>query len=166
MKQSLENWAGRYRSVSFWLAVGFGSGLLKPAPGTWGSLAAILAGYGFYQAGLTTAGLMVLIGVSTLLGTFAINRIERETGIHDAPEIVIDEFAGQWVAMLPFFYGGASIQALGLAFILFRVFDIWKPWPIGWLDKRVDGGFGVIVDDLVAGLFALIGIEIFLFVTG
>lgn len=160
MKQRLDGWQGRWRSPAFWLAVFFGAGLLRPAPGTWGSLAALGAGYWIIAAG---AGLAVFAGailIVTLLGTIAINAIEKTTGIHDAPEIVIDEVAGMWIAMLPVYLLPANPWLFVAAFVLFRIFDIIKPWPIGWLDKKVSGGFGVMVDDIVAGVFAFIGIGI------
>lgn len=154
-KQSLSDWQERHKSIAYWWSVGFGSGLMRPAPGTWGSLAGLAIGYALIQ----TSGLLGLIGaiiVVTGLSVHAINTIEGMTGIHDAPEIVIDEFAGQWVAMLPLTLFPFGWQELALSFVFFRVFDIVKPWPIGPLDKRVSGGFGVMVDDLVAGLFAAI----------
>ncbi len=160
MKQSLDSWQGRWRSPAFWLAVFFGSGLMRPAPGTWGSLAALLAGYGMIAAGATLPLFVFAIVLVTLLGTLAINRIEVSSGIHDAPEIVIDEVAGMWIAMVPCYFLPASPYLFVTAFILFRIFDILKPWPIGWLDQKVGGGFGVMIDDIVAGIFAVIGIGI------
>lgn len=160
MKQSLSSWNGRFRSPAYWIAVGFGSGLIRPAPGTWGSLAALASAHLFYEAGISVLVLFGIIIAVTAIGTYTIDYIERETGIHDAPEIVIDEFAGQWVALLPLFYGIASIERIIAAFILFRIFDIWKPYPIGWLDEKISGGFGVMVDDLVAGVYALICLEV------
>lgn len=159
MKQSINSWQGRYGSPYFWLVTFFGAGLLKPAPGTWGSLAGLLVGIVFIQiAGLATF-LAAIIGI-TIIGTLSIDRVERESGIHDAPEIVIDEVAGMWIALLPFYYSPATWWGFGLAFALFRFFDIIKPWPIGWLDKKVSGGFGVMIDDIIAGVFAFIGIHV------
>ncbi|WP_262695144.1 phosphatidylglycerophosphatase A family protein [Kordiimonas aquimaris] len=160
MKQSLSSWNTRFSSPAYWIAVGFGSGLLRPAPGTWGSLAALAIAHLFYEIGIGATELFVIIIAATVIGTYAIDHIERETGVHDAPEIVIDEFAGQWLALLPLFYSVASIEKIIAAFVLFRIFDIWKPYPIGWLDRKVSGGFGVMVDDLVAGVYALICLEV------
>jgi len=161
MKQSLDIWPSRWRSPAFWLSVGLGSGLMKPAPGTWGSLLALILGYVMITHGVSLEIFAAaIIGIS-LLGTITINRIEKLSGVHDAPEIVIDEVAGMWIAMLPLWHLGADYTLVILAFILFRIFDILKPWPIGWLDKQVTGGFGVMVDDIVAGIFAVVGIEIF-----
>lgn len=160
MKQSLNIWERRWHSPAYWIAIFFGAGLIKPAPGTWGSLAGLGIGYLVISAGISLAGFVAMLVFVTLLGTLSINMIERETGVHDAPEIVIDEVAGMWVTLLPAYYLQAGPALFIAAFILFRLFDIVKPWPIGWLDKKVTGGFGVIVDDIVAGIFAIIGIEI------
>lgn len=163
MKQSLSSWDDRWRSVPFWLAVGLGSGLMRPAPGTWGSLFGLLLGYGLIKAGMNVWLFMSFIITVTLIGNYVIEQIEKASGVHDAPEIVIDEVAGIWIAMLPIFHI-ANIEALLIAaFVLFRIFDIWKPYPIGWLDRKVSGGFGVMVDDLVAGVYALVCIEGFFF---
>jgi len=161
MKQSLETWPNRWRSPAFWLAVGLGSGLMKPAPGTWGSLFALVLGYLMITQGVSIEVFTAAIVGVSLLGTLVINRIEKLSGVHDAPEIVIDEVAGMWIAMLPLWHLGTDYILIVLAFVLFRFFDIIKPWPIGWLDKQVSGGFGVMVDDIVAGIFAVAGIEIF-----
>lgn len=161
MKQSLTVWSGRWRSLSFWFSVGLGSGLIRPAPGTWGSIFALVLGYFALEYAVSLQTFLIAIALVLLFGTLAINQIEKLSGIHDAPEIVIDEVAGMWVAMLPFFHLEMNWMTLAIAFGLFRFFDIVKPWPIGWLDKRISGGFGVIIDDIVAGLFAVVGIEIF-----
>lgn len=163
MKQSLSTWNDRFRSPAYWIAVGFGSGLIRPAPGTWGSLAALAIAHLFYEAGIGVMTLIAIIIAVTVLGTYTIDHIERTTGVHDSPEIVIDEFAGQWLALLPLFYGVASIEKIIAAFILFRIFDILKPYPIGWLDKKVSGGFGVMVDDLVAGVYAVVCLELIIY---
>lgn len=161
MKQNLNTWQGRHSSPYFWVVTFFGSGLIKPAPGTWGSLAGLIVGIGLLEVIGVTEFALAIVGV-TILGTFTINKVEKASGIHDAPEIVIDEVAGIWIAMLPFYYLPATWWGFAAAFVLFRFFDIIKPWPIGWLDKRVSGGFGVMVDDIVAGIFAFIGIHILL----
>ncbi|UTW54018.1 phosphatidylglycerophosphatase A [Kordiimonas sp. SCSIO 12610] len=160
-KQSLQTWNGRYKSIAFWFTTGFGSGLLRPAPGTWGSLAGVAIALALLYLHVSSMAFAALIIISFALSIFAINTIEKKTGIHDAPEIVIDEFVGQWIVMIPLFFEphfdwqNIWPYALG-AFILFRIFDIIKPWPINWLDKRVSGGFGVMIDDVIAGGGALI----------
>ena len=156
MKQHLDNWQNRYRSPAYWIAVYFGSGLIRPAPGTWGSLAALISGYFLFQAGIMIFALSIVL--VTIVGTITIDTIEKQTGIHDAPEIVIDEVAGMWISLLPFFFIEYSLVGFAFAFLFFRLFDIIKPWPIGWLDRHVSGGFGVMVDDIVAGLFAILSI--------
>jgi phosphatidylglycerophosphatase A len=159
-KVSLQTWDGRYKSLSFWFTTGFGSGLLRPAPGTWGSLAGLFIGLAMLHFEMTVAAFVAVIIAIFILSIFAINMIEKTAGIHDAPEIVIDEFVGQWIVLIPLFlmpdFDWQNIWPYVIcAFILFRIFDIIKPWPIRWLDKHVSGGFGVMIDDVIAGLFAL-----------
>ncbi len=153
-KQSISNWQGRYKSPLFWWVTFFGSGLIKPAPGTWGSYAALMVGYILIIQGITLVGLLTATLLITIVSIIAINKIEAETGIHDAPEIVIDEVAGQWLAMVPLLYFTPDIGRLLVAFLLFRIFDILKPWPIRWLDEKVGGGFGVMIDDILAGIIS------------
>ncbi len=131
------------------LAFGFGSGLAPKAPGTAGTVVAIPLFLLMTQAGL--AGYSALLLISIALGVYLCDRASREYGVHDHPGIVWDEFAGFWLTMwaVP-----VSWQTILAGFVLFRVFDILKPWPIGWLDKRVHGGLGIMIDDLVAGVFA------------
>jgi phosphatidylglycerophosphatase A len=163
-KATLNNWPDRYKSPAYWFVTGFASGLLRPAPGTWGSLAGLGIGLLllWLEASIILFGTIILL--SFLLSIFAINSIEKQTGVHDAPEIVIDEFVGQWIVIIPLFFAPdfqwqSILPYSAGAFILFRIFDIIKPWPIGWLDKRVHGGFGVMIDDVIAGIFALLVLE-------
>lgn len=128
----------------------FGVGFLRPGPGTWGSLAALLPG----AALLALAGpLAVAVGavLTTALGWWAVTRELACTADRDPGWIVIDEAAGMWVALaaLPGF-GWAGVLA---AFALFRLFDIAKPGPVGWADRR-SGATGVMLDDLIAGALA------------
>ncbi|PCI64492.1 MAG: phosphatidylglycerophosphatase A [Kordiimonadales bacterium] len=153
-KETLSNWDGRFKSIAYWWAVGFGSGLMRPAPGTWGSLLGLVFGYGILQLPFAFALLLGGAAFVTALSIWSINAIEAATGVHDAPEIVIDEIAGQWIAMAPLALLPYDWRALALSFVLFRIFDIIKPWPIGPLDKKVSGGFGVMIDDIVAGIIA------------
>lgn len=162
-KQSLKNWPDRLKSPSYWWATFGGVGMIPVAPGTWGSLFGAFAGYGLLLLGFDWVMLTLGAGIITVISIAAINKIETATGIHDSGEIVIDEVAGQWLAMLPLAglmtpipCGDAYLTAENIAysFALFRLFDILKPWPINWLDRHVSGGFGVMVDDLLAGLMA------------
>ena len=126
------------------------------APGTWASLAALpcawlLRGWG------GNIGLGVAAAIAIAAGWWAASRVARESGVADPGYVVIDEVAGQWVALLaaprswPFYLAG---------FLLFRLFDIWKPFPISWLDRNVHGGFGIMIDDVMAGIYALIAMAI------
>ena len=137
-----------------------GVGYLRPAPGTWGSLAALPLAWALHILGgwpLLVAGILLAFGA----GWWATARETRGAADHDPSEIVIDEVAGQWIALLPVSYGAAfaSVDVLALypgwlvAFIGFRGFDILKPGPVGWADRRGDA-FGVMLDDVIAGVFA------------
>ncbi|MGP1665952.1 MAG: phosphatidylglycerophosphatase A family protein [Rhodanobacter sp.] len=128
-----------------WLACGFGSGLTPVAQGTFGSLAALLPWLLLYV-------LVLLVGFG--VGVWACNVASDAIGVADHRSLVWDEFIGQWIALLPLLLWPAPWWAIGLGFVLFRVFDVWKPWPISWLDRRVKGGMGVMIDDVVAGIFA------------
>ncbi len=139
---------------SVWLATWFGCGFLKPAPGTWGSAAAIPFGLIIFDIG-GLAGLMIAIALVSLAGIWAAEQFNRSTSSHDSGLIVIDEVAGQWVALLPALHlSGFDPFWIGLSFLLFRIFDIFKPWPVSVLDKKVSGGLGVMADDLAAGIYA------------
>ncbi|MCE8554766.1 phosphatidylglycerophosphatase A [Ruegeria pomeroyi] len=140
-----------------------GVGYLRPAPGTWGSLAALPLAWILHQLGgfpllaLATAG-------AYLAGLWATRVMTAGKADHDPSEIVIDEVAGQflalWALSLPAWLHGLDISALWpgwiAAFVLFRLFDITKPGPVGWADRRGDPT-GVMLDDIIAGLFAAIG---------
>jgi phosphatidylglycerophosphatase A len=132
------------------LATGFGSGFVRPAPGTWGTLAALaiwwllLAGAGW---ALQVAALLLV----SALGLWLIRRVEERYGVHDDPAIVVDEFAGLWLALL---IAPAGVFWVLGTFLAFRLFDIAKPWPVGWADRRVPGALGVMLDDLFAGALA------------
>lgn len=141
------------------LAFGFGSGLAKKAPGTFGTLAAIPVYYLFIQADLWLYGLLTLI--AAVVGVWLCDVAANKLGEHDFGGIVWDEVVGFLITMsvVPF-----SWQATVAGFVLFRLFDIVKPWPIRWLDRHVHGGLGIMVDDVLAGVFAagvlLLGIDI------
>jgi len=130
------------------LALGFGSGLLPKAPGTAGTLAAIPV-YLLLQA-LALPVYLVVAGVLFVAGIGLCARTARRLGVHDHPGIVWDEIVGYLVTMTQAPPGWLWVL---LGFALFRLFDVLKPWPIRWLDRRVHGGFGIMLDDLVAGIF-------------
>lgn len=133
------------------LGLGFGSGLSPKAPGTMGTLAAIP----IVVLVAMTGDMMfaVLTAVACVLGIYICGATAKAMGEHDHPAIVWDEIAGYMVAMIAV---PVSWQALLIAFLLFRVFDILKPWPISWLDKHVHGGLGIMIDDVIAGLATLL----------
>jgi phosphatidylglycerophosphatase A len=147
------------------IATFFGAGHLRPASGTWASAITVALAVLVYQAGLALA-VPVAFVAATLLGFWAVPRYLRETGDEDPPEVVIDEVAGQLLALsftvIPLWRNGVEDLALGawpgwvVPFLLFRLFDIWKPWLVGRAD-RMGGTAGVMLDDLWAGLFAGLG---------
>lgn len=136
----------------------FGSGLSPKAPGTAGSLAAFIVGILIIYT-LGTSTLFMLTFVITIIAIFEINKYEIATNSHDNSEIVIDEVSGMWIAMLltnSVLIGTNSfiIVIIGyiLSFVFFRLFDIYKPSTIGWIDREVKGGLGVMGDDVLAGI--------------
>jgi phosphatidylglycerophosphatase A len=134
------------------LALGFGSGLSPKAPGTFGTLAAVPLVYllSFYLS-LGIYALVTLI--ACLAGIWICGLTAEDMQVHDDSSIVWDEVAGLFITM---FAVPLSWQTVLLGFLLFRFFDILKPWPISYLDKHVHGGFGIMIDDVLAGVFALI----------
>ncbi len=143
------------------------AGLMRPAPGTWGSIAALPAAWAIHSLGSFPA-LAISTLIVALVGWWATARALRHSDDPDPSEIVIDEVAGMWVALLPASAGAWSLgyHALALwpgwvaAFVAFRLFDIWKPGPIGWADRQ-HGALGVMLDDLIAGLFAAVMVTVF-----
>lgn len=134
-----------------WLALGFGAGLMKQAPGTWGS---VVGGILFAPLLLLPMEwyLLVLLATSAL-GIYVCDKSARDWGVHDHGSIVWDEIVGMGIAMilLPL-----SWQSVLLAFVSFRVFDIWKPWPVNVLDQKLKGGLGIMADDMAAGVLAAV----------
>lgn len=141
-----------------WLACGFGSGLTPVAQGTFGSLAALLPWLLLRELSWPLYVIVLLLGFG--IGVWACNVGGRALGVDDHRSLVWDEFIGQWIALSPLLIptllgaGGFRWWMLVAGFALFRLFDVWKPWPIRWLDRRVKGGFGVMIDDVIAGIFA------------
>ncbi len=136
------------------LATGFGSGLAKYVPGTMGTLAAIP----FYLllAQLPFGWYLVAVFVAALIGVKICTITSGDMKVHDHGSIVWDEFVGFWITMA--IAPTVSWQWVLTGFILFRFFDMVKPWPISWLDKHVKGGFGIMVDDILAGFMAMIAL--------
>ena len=139
-------------SLAGWIACGFGSGLAPKAQGTFGSLAALLPWLLLRQLPLPLYALAAVLAFA--LGVWACNVAGRALGVDDHRSLVWDEFVGQWIALVPALL--APWWAVLAGFALFRLFDVGKPWPIGWLERHLKGGLGVMVDDVVAGLFAAV----------
>ncbi|TNG01086.1 MAG: phosphatidylglycerophosphatase A [Gammaproteobacteria bacterium] len=142
--------ASVWRNPIHLLAFGLGAGASPYAPGTVGTLLGVpivwlLADWPLWVYLLVTA-------VLVLVGIWVCEKTSRDIGVHDHSGIVIDEIAGYLITMIAV---PVNIWTLLAGFILFRIFDVAKPWPIHWLDKRVKGGFGIMIDDVIAGVFAL-----------
>lgn len=145
-----------FGSPSGFLAFGFGSGLSPVAPGTMGTLAAVP--FIFALKALGGPGFWVALVLLFILGVQLCGSVSRKLGVHDHGGIVWDEMVGYWLsaAFVPLQW-----QWLLAAFLLFRLFDILKPWPIRQLDKKVSGGFGIMIDDVVAAIFTLLVLGVF-----
>ena len=133
------------------LAFGFGSGLSPFAPGTMGTLVAIP--FTFVLKSLDTPVFWIVLLLLFILGVVLCELVSRKLGVHDHGGIVWDEMVGYWLAVA---FVPMQWQWLLAAFVLFRFFDIYKPWPIRQIDARVGGGFGIMIDDVVAALFTVI----------
>ena len=131
-------------------ATGLGVGFAKPAPGTWGSVAA-LAVWWLWLHDLPPPVQLAIATTYFLVGWWCSSSVCRRYQVKDAPQIVADEVAGMWFALA---FAPYNVWAAVAAFGLFRLLDITKPGPVGWLDREVGGGLGVMLDDVVAGLCA------------
>jgi phosphatidylglycerophosphatase A len=136
------------------LAFGFGSGLARYAPGTFGTLASIPLYLALAQ--LPAWLYAVTVVAAFALGVWICDFVSHDLRVHDHGGIVFDEFVGYWITMFLLPAGWPWILA---GFAAFRLFDIWKPWPISWLDRHVEGGFGIMFDDVVAGVFACLALH-------
>lgn len=143
--------ASLMRDPGHCLSLGFGSGCISRAPGTWGTVAGVLV-YGlFFWAPLPVYLGLVLLGF--VVGVFLCERTARALGVHDDGAIVWDEFVGVWIALA---FQPSAWEWILAAFVAFRIFDIIKPWPVSWLDRKVSGGLGIMLDDVLAGFYALV----------
>ena len=147
-----------FEHPAHFLAFGCGSGLSPKAPGTVGTLAAIP--FWLLIAQLPFVWQLAVIVAGFVVGIYLCGKTSNSLGVHDHGGIVWDEFVGFWLTML--FLPSGWLWIL-IGFVLFRVFDIVKPWPIKVLDKRVHGGFGIMIDDILAGLFAAVAANALLF---
>lgn len=141
------------RNPVCFLAFGFGSGLAPKAPGTFGTLAALPL-Y-LLASGLPLPGYLAVVIAMFAVGVWLCGRCEKIIGAEDHSGIVWDEFVGLFVT-----YIAAPVDTYNVVagFCLFRLFDVWKPWPIAWLDRRVHGGLGIMLDDVLAGVYAALGL--------
>ena len=165
--------ASVWEKLIYWLGIGLGSGLPKRAAGTWGTVGGLVVA--IPMLGLGFWGFLAVTVVGALVGSYICGKTSDLMGVHDDPHIVWDEWVGMWVSLLPIlwlhFYDDALLQGHQLsllllyfaAFVAFRFFDILKPFPIKWVDKNVSGGFGILIDDILAGLMA--GVVLIIFVS-
>ena len=156
--------ASVWEKLIYWLGIGLGSGLPKRAAGTWGTVGGLVVAIPMLALGFW--GFLAVTVMGALVGSYICGKTSDLMGVHDDPHIVWDEWVGMWVSLLPIlwlhFYDDALLQGHQLsllllyfaAFVAFRFFDILKPFPIKWVDKNVSGGFGILIDDILAGLMA------------
>jgi len=133
------------------IATGFYSGYLPKAPGTWGSLVGLLLFFLLHTLSLEIY--LAVIASIFLLGTFAAGEAEKIMDHPDPGLVVIDEIVGMLITMIAI---PATPLLMVLGFILFRIFDIWKPFPVDFFDQRFHGGLGIMLDDIMAGIYSLI----------
>ena len=145
MKQNLDN---LWELISTWFYIGKS----RYAPGTVGSIATLPLVY-LLHSYLGTWSVVVFAILISLIGIIAAGNFSKAIGIHDPGMIVVDEVAGQTLALT---FAGINLYLYLIGFILFRIFDIIKPWPVGWADKKVSGGLGIMLDDILAGFIAMI----------
>ena len=165
--------ASVWEKLIYWLGIGLGSGLPKRAAGTWGTVGGLVVAIPMLALGFW--GFLAVTVVGALVGSYICGKTSDLMGVHDDPHIVWDEWVGMWVSLLPIlwlhFYDDALLKGHQLsllllyfaAFVAFRFFDILKPFPIKWVDKNVSGGFGILIDDILAGLMA--GVVLIVFVS-
>jgi len=146
------------RDPVHFLAFGFGSGLAPKAPGTAGTLVAIIPWLLFAQQSLLVYCIIVLLAI--IAGIYICDKTTNDLGVHDHQGIVWDEFCGFWVTMIAV---PVTWQWALAGFLLFRFFDIIKPWPINKVDKSVFGGLGIMLDDLLAAIYALLILQTLLY---
>ena len=152
LNESPANLRALLRHPMGWVGTGFGSGLAPRAPGTVGSLVALLPWW-FVLRPLEPRLYLVVVMLAFVLGVVAGNWLVARTRIADPSVFVWDEFVGLWIALFLAPPGWPWVLA---GFALFRLFDIWKPWPVSWADRRIHGGMGIMLDDVLAGFYAAV----------
>lgn len=143
------------------LAVGFGSGLSPIAPGTCGTVAGIAVYLIFCW--LPISYYLIVLAVLTLLGFWFCSVTEKKLKGQDPPSIVWDEIVGYMITMIAV---PINWRWIILGFIFFRIFDIWKPWPVSWADNKIHGGFGIMLDDIFAGIYSLVLLQFIILICG
>ena len=136
--------------------------MLPIAPGSWGSLVALPLAW-VIAVFWGIVGLGIAAAIAFLLGWWAAATIARASAVEDPGAIVIDEVAGQWLVLVAV---PPALLPYALAFLLFRIFDIWKPWPARWAEQRVRGGLGIMLDDVVAAVYAICLLSVLLALGG
>ncbi len=154
-------WVSPPEKLGFWhpatlAATWFGVGLLRPAAGTWGSLAALPFGW-LIMATAGPVALLVAAAIFFAIGVWASNKMEAASETKDPSSVVLDEVVGQWLVLS---ITPLSLGWYGVAFALFRLFDVWKPWPVRWADRDLEGGWGVMSDDVLAAIYAALALII------
>ena len=149
-----DNWKIVFTRLDYFLAFGLGSGLAAVAPGTAGSALGLLLFIPALFAPFPVQVVIIVIGF--VLGVWVCDRVAKHMEVKDPGGIVWDEFVGMWITLLWL----PSLIWLLPAFLLFRLFDIWKPWPVRIADEKLVGGLGIMLDDVFAGLYALAAVQI------
>jgi phosphatidylglycerophosphatase A len=149
-----DDWKIVFTRLDYFLAFGLGSGLAPVAPGTAGSVMGLLLFMPVLNAPLPVQVVIIVIGF--VLGVWVSDRVAKHMEVKDPGGIVWDEFVGMWITLL---WLPSEIWLLP-AFLLFRLFDIWKPWPVRVADEKLAGGLGIMLDDVFAGLYALAAVQI------
>lgn len=152
-----------FRHPGHLLAFGFGAGLAPKAPGTAGTIVAVPLFLVLVNLLPSLYAYLAVLVAAFVAGIFLCGQAARDLGVHDHGGIVWDEFVGFWLTMVLVPVTWPWVLA---GFVLFRGFDILKPWPIGWLDRKVHGGFGIMLDDVIAGLYAGIVLQVAMVFTG
>ena len=144
------------RHPAGWVACGFGSGLSPIAPGTVGSLVALIPWFALRE--LPLPWFVVALVLAFALGVQVCDWAVRTLRIADPSAVVWDEFVGQWIALTPLLFLSRGAWWILCGFVLFRLFDIAKPWPVSWADRKLSGGLGVMLDDVFAGIYAALAL--------
>jgi phosphatidylglycerophosphatase A len=147
--------ASVWKNPVHFFAFGLGSGAAPVAPGTFGTLAAVLL-YLPLQL-LSPLSYLLVVILAFIVGVWLCAVTSEDLGVHDHSGIVWDEFVGYWITMLAAPAGWVWIVA---GFILFRFFDILKPWPVSWADNHIHGGLGIMLDDVIAGVYSLVSLQL------